>query len=185
KSVGEVAVRNAHPFLHGPWAFAHNGTVRDFERHREAMEALIAPELRSRLRGETDSERCFYLFLTELKDGRDIDAVAAALARTMVAVSRVTDRADGGKPSSMNFMVTDGSLLVATRRHRTLFFTEGQPPGPHPAPGDGHPLGQLVIASEQLSTESHWHEVPQDELVGVDGEMTFRRWKVESAARPG
>src|SRR5436190_15778595 len=56
KSVGEVAVRNAHPFLRGRWAFAHNGTVRDFDKHREAREALISTEPRPHLKGATDSD---------------------------------------------------------------------------------------------------------------------------------
>ncbi|HEY8209837.1 MAG TPA: class II glutamine amidotransferase [Myxococcaceae bacterium] len=175
KSVGEVAVRNAHPFLHGRWAFAHNGTVRDFEKHREALERLIAPALMPRLQGETDSERCFLIFLTELDGRSGAGAVASALVRTMAAVSRVTDRADAEKPTSMNFMVTDGELLVASRCHRTLFFTEGRT-GPHPAPAEGATVEQLVIASEELSTESHWHEVAEGELVGVDGGMAFHRW---------
>src|SRR5205814_46836 len=85
KSVGEVAVRNAHPFLHGRWAFAHNGTVRDFEQHRAELERLIAPELLPELKGETDSERCFLIFLTELEGRAGTDEVAGALVRTMAA----------------------------------------------------------------------------------------------------
>jgi predicted glutamine amidotransferase len=168
KSVGEVAVRNAHPFLHGRWAFAHNGTVRDFEQHREEIEALIAPELLEELKGETDSERCFLIFLTRLQGRSGIDAVADALVKTMNAVSRITDKPDEQKPTSMNFMVTDGELLVATRCHRTLFVT--------PPAGDGATVSQLVIASEELSAESQWREVAEGELVGVDGAMAFRRW---------
>jgi predicted glutamine amidotransferase len=168
KSVGEVAVRNAHPFLHGRWAFAHNGTVRDFEQHREAIEALIDPGFLGELKGETDSERCFLLFLTELRGRSGIDAVADALVKTMNAVSKITDRADAEKPTSMNFMVTDGELLVASRCHRTLFVT--------PPAEDGAKVPQLVIASEALSQEHDWWEVPEGGLVGVDGAMAFRRW---------
>ncbi|HYV48206.1 MAG TPA: class II glutamine amidotransferase, partial [Myxococcaceae bacterium] len=97
-----------------------------------------------------------------------IDAVAGALVKTMDAVSRVTDRPGDQKPTSMNFMVTDGELLVATRCHRTLFFT--------PPADEGATVQQLVIASEELSSESHWREVAEGELVGVDGGMAFRRW---------
>jgi len=168
KSVGEVAMRNAHPFLRGRWAFAHNGTVRDFEQHQGEMEALIAPELLEELKGETDSERCFLLFLTHLQGRSGIDAVADALRKTMDAVSRVTDRPDDQKPTSMNFMVTDGELLVATRWRRTLFFT--------PSAEEGATVPQLVIASEELSAEHHWREVAEGELIGVDGGMAFRRW---------
>jgi glutamine amidotransferase len=42
-SVGSVKLDNAHPFTHGRWAFAHNGTLHAFDRHRAAIEALIGP----------------------------------------------------------------------------------------------------------------------------------------------
>src|SRR5262249_58752610 len=65
-SVGGVQRCNAHPFLHGAWAFAHNGTVTNFQRHQAALEAEIDVSFRSCIRGETDSERCFYTFITRL-----------------------------------------------------------------------------------------------------------------------
>src|SRR3990172_8497613 len=48
-SVGCVAEENTHPFVHGAWLFAHNGTVARFrrvERVRAALEAEIDPALR-------------------------------------------------------------------------------------------------------------------------------------------
>src|SRR5579871_3027646 len=66
-SIGPVQPRNAHPFTLGAWTFAHNGTVRDYAQHQAALEAEIHPRFRALIRGETDSERCFYLFLTYLE----------------------------------------------------------------------------------------------------------------------
>jgi hypothetical protein len=127
-SVGSVKLDNAHPFTHGRWAFAHNGTLHAFDRHRAAIEALIAPAYRA-FRGDTDSERCFALFLTRLASRTDsggtpsLGNVQWALATTMDEVARITDVEVGhGKRSAMNFLVTDGDLLAATRRDRTLFF---------------------------------------------------------------
>src|SRR5258706_7228316 len=65
-SIRAVHLRNAHPFLHGRWAFAHNGTVANFLKRQTELEARISPEYRAPIRGETDSQRCFYLFLTQL-----------------------------------------------------------------------------------------------------------------------
>ena len=68
-SVGPVTEANTHPFVHDQWIFAHNGTVarfKDVARVRAELEAEIDPELRRALRGETDSERCFLIFLTRL-----------------------------------------------------------------------------------------------------------------------
>src|SRR6185369_2239000 len=68
-SVGAVAEANTHPFVHAQWIFAHNGTVARFKkvaRVRAALEAEIDPALRPAVRGDTDSERVFFLFLTRL-----------------------------------------------------------------------------------------------------------------------
>jgi len=80
-SVGRIALENTHPFVEGPWVFAHNGTVARYKRSRAVREALLAaisPARRRALRGETDSERCFQLFLSrlDLRAGRGRATVA-------------------------------------------------------------------------------------------------------------
>src|SRR5206468_12032321 len=79
-SVGAIAMQNTHPFQRGPWLFAHNGTLPDWEKVREPLEELIDPSLRSELRGETDSERCFLLFLTRLRHRCDVEQARVAHA---------------------------------------------------------------------------------------------------------
>ncbi len=187
-SVGRVHLDNAHPFLHGPWAFAHNGTITDFSQHQRPLEAEIDPIFRSQLRGETDSERCFYIFMTRLRAlspaprGLDAESLAAALAQTMRVVAHLTDRAD--LQSSLNFIATDGRLMAATRRHRTLFISDRRRGHPlrSQSVADGARLEQLVIASEELTGEDHWHPVPEEWIVAIDGEMRFRRWALSELA---
>jgi glutamine amidotransferase len=163
-SVGPVLEANTHPFAHGPWLFAHNGTVARFRRSarvRAALEAAIAPGLRRALSGDTDSERCFLLFLTCLGSHRGratLPRVRRALAE---ATARIAAVADPGarRPSSLNFLVSDGRLLAACRRGRTLHWL--REPGPS---------GRFVIASEPIGRAA-WHEVPEGGFVGVDGRM--------------
>src|ERR1700704_1190016 len=57
-SVGAVSLENTHPFEWGPWLFAHNGTISEWEKCAAAIEAEIDPGLRAKMEGETDSERC-------------------------------------------------------------------------------------------------------------------------------
>lgn len=191
-SVGSVELRNAHPFLHGRWSFVHNGTVKRFAQHRAAIEALIRPDLRALMRGATDSERCFYLFLTHLSALRPLEAseqeapgqvedVARALARTLWEVSALTDlpgETRAGERSSMNFLATDGDVMVATRRHRSLFFSESARRCADEPPQPGSRLQQLIIASERLCGEDHWHEVPEDGVIGVSRELVLHRWQL-------
>jgi glutamine amidotransferase len=181
-SVGSVKLDNAHPFLFGRWAFAHNGTLHDFGRQRAAIEALIDLRFAPLMRGETDSERCFALFLTllssraNLEDSPALEDVLWALASTVDAVSRITDVEIGdGKRSAMNFLVTDGDLLAAIRRDRTLFFAaESEESVPIAArPATGSVVYAVEIASEELQGADLWHEVPQDGLVAVDRDLRF------------
>jgi len=187
-SVGRVHLHNAHPFLYRAWAFAHNGTISDFDQHRQALEQEIDPAFRKLIGGETDSERCFYIFLTRLRaiasDFAKADAasLAAALAQTMRVVSQLTDRAD--LLSSMNFIVTNGRLMAATRRQRTLFVSDRsqhRSKTAHRLANDAR-LSQLVIASEELTSEDHWHPVPEEGIVSIDGDMRFRSWQVSELA---
>lgn len=189
-SVGPVTLDNAHPFTFGAWTFAHNGTLQRFGEHRQQVEALIDPDLRLLFRGDTDSERCFYLFLTFLRQNGgleepNVEQVAKSLAITARTVVGITE-AGATKPSSTNFLVTDGRLLLATRRHRTLFFTERRHAGdlPHPEPKSGDTLEQIVIASEKLDCEEHWHEVPEDSVIAVDDALRFHQWTFEALVHP-
>jgi glutamine amidotransferase len=156
-SVGGVTERNAHPFFARGWAFMHNGTVHEFARHRSAISKHIAPDHLAHIAGETDSETCFALFRTQL-DGvanPGLEDVQRALSRVMRTVSAIADQ--GEKRSAMNFLVSDGHRMVATRRGRSL-FTTSEP-------------GARFIASERLWAEGEWHEVPEDGVVAVDRDL--------------
>ena len=165
-SVGPVAEVNTHPFVHGPWLFAHNGTVARFRRVARVRRALLAeidPALRRAIAGDTDSERCFFLFLTRLAGrlpaGRspDLGAVRRALHETVSTLSRIADPG-AEKPSSLNFLVSDGRLLAGTRHGRTLNVA------PHTATN-----GLFAIASEPIGA-GPWREVAEDGFVGIGPE---------------
>ena len=63
-TVGEPSLENTHPFVHGRWLFAHNGTVRGFDRVRERLLPALDDLHRSEIRGTTDSEHVFRYLLT-------------------------------------------------------------------------------------------------------------------------
>jgi predicted glutamine amidotransferase len=179
-SVGVVDQKNAHPFVYGRWTFCHNGTVNNFEDTRAALEREVAPRFRKRLRGTTDSERCFGIFLTRLfskvkEDAHPpVELVAWALADTMHTVARISDK-PGKPPSAMNFLASDGELMVATRRGRTLWMStevdSGQPLRGWPEAAQR--LHAFQVASEELGGPDTWLEVPTEGVVGVDSAVRF------------
>ena len=161
-SVGTVHERNTHPFSAGPWVFMHNGTLKHFDRARARFEAEISPALRKELRGETDSERCFALFRTYLEDRTGSHDVVSALTRVFRTAEKICDDDSPGKRSAMNFLVSDGVRVFATRRDRSL-FTLSRP-------------DLAAIASAELLPDQSWREVPDDTLVTIDEglELTTR-----------
>lgn len=165
-SVGPVREENTHPFGWGPWLFAHNGTVARYRRSarvRVAIEAEIDAVLRRHLRGDTDSERVFLVFLTRLRARAhgprpSLAQVRRALAEATAVVAGIADPGSP-RPSTLNLLVSDGRLLAASRRGKTLHWIL--------EPGEA---GRFVVASEPIG-KKRWNEVPEGGFVGVDEEM--------------
>lgn len=176
-SVGDICAENTHPFVLGRWVFAHNGTVaryRTSAQVRRRLEQAIDPDLRDALRGETDSERCFYVFLTRLRGRlRAGDAtladVRAALAETTVAVQRSAD--DRSHASSLNFLVSNGRLLAACRRGRDLVFHLRRRPS------------RLFVVASEIVGHPDWESVPEGGFVGVDERFRVTRGALSPRAR--
>jgi glutamine amidotransferase len=174
-SVGRVALANTHPFEWGPWLFAHNGTVPQWDERRAAVEAEIEAALRDELRGETDSERCFLVFLTRLARRCDptaagFDDAAAALAETVDIVVRTC-----GADAATTFLATDGRTMLACRQGRTLYVSAAEPAS------DGR-VAWFAVASEDPrlhepvpAGRSPWREVRAGTIVGVDADLRLRR----------
>ena len=56
-TVGAPGLENTHPFVHGVWLFAHNGTVPNFEQVRSSLLPGLDELHRSEIRGPARS-RC-------------------------------------------------------------------------------------------------------------------------------
>jgi glutamine amidotransferase len=164
KSVGEIALENTHPFQHGSWLFAHNGTVARWKTVasvRAAIEDEIDADLRGLLAGATDSERLFLVFLTRLRgrarlDRAGLEDVRRALRETVATVAGHADRPPE-KPSSLNLLVSDGRVLAACRRGRTLHLAL-----------DAGPQRALVVASEPIGAAARWEEIPEGGFAGTE-----------------
>ncbi len=121
-TVGTVRSENIHPFRFKDWTFVHNGTIGGFEGIREQMCHSMPPFILRGIRGDTDSEHIFHLFLSFIYDagllGRPDPGIALirdALSRAIATVDELSAR-DGIAPSKGSFMVSDGYSMVALSR---------------------------------------------------------------------
>jgi predicted glutamine amidotransferase len=127
-TVGSLRTENTHPFRYRQWLFAMTGTLPSFDSIRERLVASVPEFLRSSIRGETDAELLFYVFLSFLHDaGRLTDALMAPphvrdALRSCVAVVDGMAAEVGGAPSQVNVMASDGENLFALHRGVQMGF---------------------------------------------------------------
>jgi glutamine amidotransferase len=121
-TVGALRTENTHPFRYRQWLFAQAGTVSDFDQVRERLVASVPEFLRSGIRGDTDAEVVFHVFLSFLHDaGRlndglvEASLVREALRSSLAVVDGMTAEV-GVEAAKLNLMVSNGDQLVAVHR---------------------------------------------------------------------
>jgi predicted glutamine amidotransferase len=125
-SVGGLRTENTHPFRYRQWLFAQTGTTNGFHQLRERMAESVPPFLRSGIRGETDSEIIFHLFLSFLHDRGLLSeaqvepaAVSSALRGCLALVDSMVAEV-GEAPTATNIMISDGEFIFALHRGKRM-----------------------------------------------------------------
>jgi predicted glutamine amidotransferase len=129
-SSGPRRADNNHPFRMRQWLFAHAGNVEGFSAIQSRLLESMPDFLRRNIRGETDSEHVFHVFLAFLHDAGQLDsmdvadqAVLGALRSTLMLVDRLSSEI-GAPRSNLNLVLTNGRQLYALRRGTTMAYVE-------------------------------------------------------------
>ncbi|MCA9620554.1 MAG: class II glutamine amidotransferase [Myxococcales bacterium] len=127
-TVGSFRTDNTHPFRYRQWMFADTGTVAGWGDIGGKLYETLPRFLQRSLRGDTDSEQLFHLFLSFLHDaGRlehpmvAIGDVMSALKSTLGLLDRLTKEANSG-PTQMNIMLATPEYLVAVHRGAPMAY---------------------------------------------------------------
>lgn len=127
-TVGALRSENTHPFRFRRWLFAQTGTVSAFEQIRERMLTSVPEFLRAGIRGDTDAEILFHVFLSFLHDaGRlndDVvgeDLVRDALRSTLAVVDGMSAEVGAG-PAEVNVLIGNGDAMVAVHRRAKMAY---------------------------------------------------------------
>jgi glutamine amidotransferase len=185
-TIGNAKDENTHPFRFRRWLFAHDGTVEAFERVKPRLMAALPDFLRRNVVGDTDSEHAFQLFLKVLKDENRIDELdldpsvaARALATTVKQLETWSRDAGAQRPSRLNFVATNGRIMVASRRGGPLHYAllEGIVPctvheidlaspesNPQVRP---HRRVKAVAFANRLRSQNGFIDVPEGSVVAV------------------
>jgi predicted glutamine amidotransferase len=128
-TVGALRTENTHPFRYRQWLFAQTGTLPLFDVIRERLVASVPEFLRSSIRGESDAEILFYVFLSFLHDAGRLTAegpldpahVREAL-RSSVAVVDGMAAEVGGAACTVNLMASNGEDIFALHRGAAMGY---------------------------------------------------------------
>lgn len=205
-TVGAIDPFNSHPFRHGAWMFAHNGSLWGFADHQPYLLDNTDPDLRDLIFGSTDSEHLFYYLLSALRraglptDGRGhVDVVRASAVMRAALQPLFALAADRGlDPPKVNFILTNGQVFFAQRAGMELYLATqkttcadfgtcaevdkvcmGSPlPSLRAMAGrvntSRRRCNHLIVASEPLSGEEVWEEIPDGWMVSLDDTLRLR-----------
>lgn len=190
-TVGEPAIENTHPFVDGPWAFVHNGTIPNFERLRSRLLAEMPENRRANVHGATDSEHFFhFLRARQLQQpGCSTHIILRDAIETVIGWCREIDPNAG---IGLNVIMTNGFEMVGSRLGRSLHYVERR--GVHDCEICGFPhihhdphrdYRACIVASEPISHEN-WRDVPDGSiyLVNADYRMEVTPLAREVATMP-
>lgn len=117
-TVGTLRTENTHPFRYRQWLFAQTGTIEAFGQIRGRLCDSLPQFLMRDVRGDTDSELLFHLFLSFLHDAGQLDrpnvepsAARAALRSSISLLDRLCAE-EGSPPSALNMLVSTPEYLL-------------------------------------------------------------------------
>jgi predicted glutamine amidotransferase len=132
-----VSENNTHPFTYKDYSFIHNGAIYP----ETAMDHLIDPKFFEYIAGNTDSEKYFYLLLTEIEK----HGMAKGISST---VGLIKENADY---SSINAMIMNEDTFVVV--------SEFQPAKkPDWAPDDYYEIKYRADSEGVLVASSGWNQ---------------------------
>jgi len=202
-TVGDSNYTNTHPFQHGKWVFAHNGNIKDFAKHRPALEAMLDPDLGKYILGQTDSEFFFYLLLSfMLKNGPihtespDYEAIRASIKECisyMVKIIGPYHKHDSGPSHEtfLTFLLSDGKLMFGFQAGKTLHYSTHKTLCPlsdtcthyNPsceAPTEKGSVNHLLFSSEPIAGENIWTKMQCGELISINSHMELDRMIIKA-----
>ncbi len=181
-TIGGQRTENTHPFRYRAWTFCHSGTVDRFPEIKDDLLKSVPDFIRRNIRGKTDSENIFHLFLSFLNDTGKLDdpripprEVARALDSTISYLNRlVQDR--GGEALNGCCMATNGNFVVASRMGMEVKVTRKNTFDCRDSEGKLIPsdhLKAVVIVGGTPPDEPGWELVADGAVVMVDRDLNI------------
>lgn len=197
-NVGWVSEVNCHPFHYNNLVFMHNGQIGGFNKLKRLIRREFDDEIYNWIKGQTDSEHLFGIFLQRWKEKEregSTAEMAAVLEDSIAYITRLSHEQGIEERLYINVVLTDGKRIVAARctnddpKHAsTLYFSKGSK---YICEGNtcrmrdtSDPADRAVlIVSEKLTSEdADWNLIPANHILTVDTDLETTLKPVELMA---
>lgn len=191
---GYVSEANCHPFHYRNLLFMHNGSIGGFRVIKRALRMRLSDGIYDWIKGETDSEHFFALFLEHLTSNRDTytaDNMKSSLLAAIEEVIELLDEHGITRPFFLNSVLTDGETVIATRyvsdaglEPHSLYLSEGSrfeciDGVCQMTEGDPSERAVLIVSEKLTDVGENWHKVAPNHMVVVDGELSVSLEPIE------
>lgn len=188
-SLGQVSLANNHPFHYQRMLFMHNGDLAHFDQIKRYLRRQLSDEIYAWIKGQTDSEHMFALFLDIFKKHHyhyTAEEMGAALEETIHTIKAMQKKHHIRGVNYINAALTDGRSIVAVRYissevklSPTLYYSQGSrylyykgecrmlPVAPD------QENGAVLVVSEKLNSDrSEWHRIPVNHMFLVRDDLS-------------
>jgi len=179
-TVGNVCMENTHPFVHHGLILAHNGHIDHFPVIRKKILSAITEEESKWIQGDTDSEHIL-AYLHHIYHQDPHASLATILTHGLRKIIQMIKELDSVKESALNIVFSNGKEMAASCYNRSLYVIERE--AVHPCQvcsGELHinekpkSYRAMAIASEPITTDEEWKEIPNGSIVEVDSNVSFK-----------
>jgi len=188
-SMGDVSESNCHPFHFKHLMFMHNGGIGGFHHIKRFVRRLLSDEIYEWIRGQTDSEHLFALFLENLKKRKlkrnTTEIMAEVLVATIKQIENIKKKNNIREASYINVCISDGEHILAIRyvsskreTAPTLYYSVGgkyvcKQGICHLEPSASPHDHSVLIVSEKLTNKvEDWNQIPQNHLLIVRHDLS-------------
>jgi predicted glutamine amidotransferase len=156
---GHISENNTHPFYYKNQVMVHNGFLHDINVYKLHYTSWIAEDLLPHIKGETDSEIIFFIYLTFLRKESNTKYGLISAVKNMF--SKFVEL---GHEISANIIFANNSYVLITRflwHDPKKHYKKQHAPSLYYDVSDG-----IVISSEPLT--SNYHIVPENMAFLID-----------------
>jgi len=153
-ATGSLAVNegNTHPFTYKEFSFIHNGAILP----PESLDPYLDPNLHALRRGETDSERYFFLMITEIAKLGVEDGIVSAVK---IIRNHCTY-------SSINAMFLTPTEFYVINEHNDVRIPKGEAPDYYDLFYNAQD-GNVLVASSGWN-QTGWTAIPNNTITKID-----------------